>query len=204
MTKLRASATTTEIPMTFRIFGGKAAIVLPDGSRAIARQEATIDSTMVKIIARAFRWQRLLDDGTYATIDDMAASEKISPSYVSRVVRLALLSPEIVETIRKIAELRPALTEALNRRSAIQIQGPAQVDAFVTEYANGRFDLVLDISHGTPFVLYKKATAVPDMTDELVRRAGMAQQQRMMAGAGNGTFLTGPVGLPPAPGIGGH
>ena len=99
MTKLSASATTTEIPMTFRIFGGKTAIVLPDGSRAIARQEATIDSTMVKIIARAFRWQRLLDDGTYATIDDMAASEKISPSYVSRVVRLALLSPEIVETI---------------------------------------------------------------------------------------------------------
>ena len=78
-------------------------------------------------------------------------------------------SPEIVEVIRKIAELRPALTETLNRRSAIQIQGPAQVDAFVTEYATGRFDLVLDISHGTPFVLYKKATAVPDMTDELLK-----------------------------------
>ena len=90
---------TTEIPMTFRIHGGKTAIVLPDGSRAIERSEAKIDSTMVKIIARAFRWQRLLDDGTYATIDDMAAAEKISPSYVSRVVRLALLSPAIVETI---------------------------------------------------------------------------------------------------------
>ena len=89
----------TEIPMTFRIHGGKTAIVLPDGSRAIERPEAKIDNTMVKIIARAFRWQRLLDDGTYATIDDMAAAEKISPSYVSRVVRLALLSPEIVETI---------------------------------------------------------------------------------------------------------
>ncbi len=41
----------------------------------------------------------MLDDGTYATIDDMAAAEKISPSYVSRAVRLALLSPEIVQTI---------------------------------------------------------------------------------------------------------
>ena len=90
---------TTEIPMTFRIHGGKTAIVLPDGSRAIERSEAKIDSTMVKIIARAFRWQRLLDDGTYATIDDTAAAEKISPSYVSRVVRLALLSPAIVEII---------------------------------------------------------------------------------------------------------
>ena len=99
MTTPNASAMLTEIPMTFRIFGGKTAIVLPDGFRAIARPEATIDSTMVKIIARAFRWQRLIDDGTYSTIDDMAAAEKISPSYVSRVVRLALLSPAVVETI---------------------------------------------------------------------------------------------------------
>ena len=99
MTNPTASAMLTEIPMTFRIFGGKTAIVLPDGFRAIARPEATIDSTMVKIIARAFRWQRLIDDGTYSTIDDMAAAEKISPSYVSRVVRLALLSPTIVEAI---------------------------------------------------------------------------------------------------------
>ena len=54
---------------------------------------------MVKILARAFRWQRLVDDGTYATIEDMAAAEKISPSYISRVVRLVFLSPTIVEAI---------------------------------------------------------------------------------------------------------
>ncbi len=35
---------TTEIPMTFRRRGGKAVIVLPDGSRAIERREALIDS----------------------------------------------------------------------------------------------------------------------------------------------------------------
>ena len=34
---------TTEIPMTFRRRGGKAVIVLPDGSRAIERREALID-----------------------------------------------------------------------------------------------------------------------------------------------------------------
>lgn len=99
MTNPTTSQMMTEIPMTFRIFGGKTAIVLPDGSRAVARPEATIDSTMVKILARAFRWQRLVDDGTYATIEDMAATEKISPSYISRVVRLVFLSPTIVEAI---------------------------------------------------------------------------------------------------------
>lgn len=90
---------TTDIPMTFRIRGGKTVFVLPTGERAVQGKAATIDSTMVKIIARAFRWQRLLANGTYATIDDMAAAEKISPSYVSRVVRLALLAPAIVETV---------------------------------------------------------------------------------------------------------
>ena len=90
---------TTDIPMTFRSRGGKTVIVLPDGSRGVARQEATIDNTMVKVIARGFRWQRLLCNGTYSTIEDLAAAEKINPSYVSRILRLAYLSPKIVQAI---------------------------------------------------------------------------------------------------------
>lgn len=90
---------TTDVPMTFRIRGGKTVMVLPDGARAIERKEATIDNTMVKVIARGFRWQRMLADGLYNTIDDLAAGEKINPSYVSRIMRLALLSPAIVEAI---------------------------------------------------------------------------------------------------------
>lgn len=88
---------TTHIPMTFRPRGGKTVIVLPDGSRGVVRREATIDNTMIKVIARGFRWQRLLYDGTYATIEDLAAAEKINPSYVSRILRLAYLSPTVVQ-----------------------------------------------------------------------------------------------------------
>jgi hypothetical protein len=99
MTSRTSASKTTHIPMTFRSRGGKTVIVLPDGSRGVARQEATIDNTMVKVIARAFRWQRLLVNETYCTIEDLAAAEKINPSYVSRVLRLALLSPKIVEAI---------------------------------------------------------------------------------------------------------
>jgi hypothetical protein len=90
---------TTHIPMTFRPRGGKTVIVLPDGSRGLARREATIDNTMIKVIARGFRWQRLLYAGTYATIEDLAAAEKINPSYVSRILRLAYLSPKVVQAI---------------------------------------------------------------------------------------------------------
>lgn len=90
---------TTEIAMKFRIRGGKTVMVLPDGTRAIERKEAIVDSTMVKVIARGHRWQRLLSNGSYATIEDLAAAEKINPSYVSRVTRLAFLSPGIIEAI---------------------------------------------------------------------------------------------------------
>ena len=90
---------TTEIPMTFRRRGGKAVIVLPDGSRAIERREALIDNAMVKLLARGHRWHRKLFDGTHASIEDMAKSENISPSFVSRILRLAYLSPTIVEAI---------------------------------------------------------------------------------------------------------
>lgn len=92
-------SSSTEVRMSFRRRGGKAVIVLPDGSRAATQQEATVDNTMIKVLARAFRWQRLMNDGTYTSMDEMAVAEKISPSYISRILRLAHLSPNIVEAI---------------------------------------------------------------------------------------------------------
>ena len=54
---------------------------------------------MIKALARAFRWRKLLETGVYGTIEELAAAEKINSSYVSRVLRLTLLAPDIVETI---------------------------------------------------------------------------------------------------------
>ena len=89
----------TEIPMRFRRRGGQAVIVLPDGARAVARKEAKVDNTMIKLLARGFRWQRLLESGTYSTIEDLSAAERINASYVSRILRLAFLAPDIIEAI---------------------------------------------------------------------------------------------------------
>jgi hypothetical protein len=52
---------------------------------------------MVKALARAFRWRKLLETGVYATVEEIAAAEKINTSYVSRILRMALLAPEIIE-----------------------------------------------------------------------------------------------------------
>ena len=88
-----------DIPMTFKKRGGRKVIVLPDGAHGHPEPKATIDNTMVKSLARAFRWQRLLENGTYTCLDDIARSEKISASFLSRYYRLVLLAPDIVEAI---------------------------------------------------------------------------------------------------------
>ena len=64
---------------------------------------------MVKALARAFRWRRMLDEGVHATLEDLAWAKSVAPSYVSRVLRLTLLAPDIVEAIldgRQSAELQ--------------------------------------------------------------------------------------------------
>ena len=67
---------------------------------------------MIKAIARGFRWRRLLETGVYGTLEEIAAAEKINPSYVSRLLRTTLLAPEVVEAIldgRQPADMTLAL-----------------------------------------------------------------------------------------------
>ena len=90
---------TVHVPLSFTKRGGRKQIVLPDGASSWAPPRARVDNTMVKAIARGFRWRKLLETGVHTTIEDIAAAEKINASYVSRVLRLTLLAPDIVETI---------------------------------------------------------------------------------------------------------
>ena len=51
--------------------------------------------TLVKALARAWRWQRLLDYGVYTSVTEISEAEHIGKSYISRILRLALLAPDI-------------------------------------------------------------------------------------------------------------
>ena len=66
---------------------------------AHAACDAADDSTLVKAIPRAFRWQKMLETRRYATIKEIAKAERINPSYVSCLLRLTLLAPSTVEAI---------------------------------------------------------------------------------------------------------
>ena len=68
-------------------------------SDASSRPRPRPDSTMVKALARAHRWKRMLEGGHFATIKDLAAAERINPSYLCRVLRLTVLAPDLVERL---------------------------------------------------------------------------------------------------------
>lgn len=88
---------TVRVSVTIRARSGRKTVVGPDGSRWPGRTRA--DPAMVKALARAFRWKRMLDEGRYASISDIAAVERIDRGYVGSILRLTLLAPDIVEAI---------------------------------------------------------------------------------------------------------
>jgi hypothetical protein len=90
---------TVRVPLIFRKRGGRKLVIAPQGQDTWAPPRPRVDNTMVKAIARAFRWRKLLETGTHTTVAEIAAAEKINPSYLSRVLRLTLLAPDIVEAI---------------------------------------------------------------------------------------------------------
>jgi len=89
---------TVRVPLAVRKPRGGRKLILMPGS-VTARSASAADTTLVKALARAFRWRRMLETGRYGTIDELAAAEKINSSYVSRLLRLTLLAPDIVEAI---------------------------------------------------------------------------------------------------------
>jgi hypothetical protein len=98
-TKLAGTTLVVRIPMRFQRRGGRKRIVAPDGSAIVPSSKPQPDGTLVKALARAWRWQRMLEAGAYTSIAEIADAERINPSYVSRILRLTLLAPDLVEEI---------------------------------------------------------------------------------------------------------
>ena len=100
---------TVTLHVPFRVVkrGGRKEMQMPDG----AVQPRRTENTLIKALARAFRWKRMLESGEYATIAELADREGIALSYMTRVLRLSLLAPDIVEAILD-GRQRPEVTLA--------------------------------------------------------------------------------------------
>lgn len=102
------------IPLTIRKRNGRPKILPPDN--LTSRDDRSQDPHVLRAIARAWNWRRQLETGAASTIQDMAAAEKVSDRFVSRMMRLAYLSPEVLGHLI-ITRVPPALS--LNDLAAV-------------------------------------------------------------------------------------
>ena len=117
-----AQTLTVVIPLSVKPRGGRKAVVTP-GVLALERRQ---DITLIKAVARAFRWRRMLESGRFGTLAELAAAEKINPSYVSRVLRLTLMAPAVVEAILDGRQPEGITLPGLMEGVTAEWEGPSQ------------------------------------------------------------------------------
>lgn len=87
------------VPLKLRRHGGRKLVIVPEGEGIPVRPNPSPDDTLLKALARAYRWKRMLEGGDIRSLSELAEAEKMNPSYLSRIYRLTLLAPDIVEAI---------------------------------------------------------------------------------------------------------
>ena len=90
---------TVRMPMAWKRRGGRKVIIAPDGGDAWAPAKPRPDETLIRALARAHRWKRMLEEGRYRSAGELAEAEGVTRSFVNRLLRLTLLAPDIQEAI---------------------------------------------------------------------------------------------------------
>lgn len=98
------------ISVDLKLTGNGKRIIQPDGTEADSGREALLTA-----IARGRRWQSYIDDGTVATVKEIAERIGCNESYVARIMRLSMMSPVILRKIIK-GDYPPGLTINRARR----------------------------------------------------------------------------------------
>ncbi len=103
------------IPMTWKRRGCRKVIIAPDGGDAWAPAKPRPDETLIRALARAHRWKRMLEEGTYRSAGEIAEAEGITRSFVNRLLRLTLLAPDIQGAILDGRQPKGMQVEELTR-----------------------------------------------------------------------------------------
>jgi hypothetical protein len=104
------------IPMKWKRHGGRKVIIAPDGGEAWAPAKPRPDNTLIRALARAHRWNRMLEEGKYRSAAEVAEAESVTRSFVNRPLRLTLLAPDIVEAILDGRQPKAMQLEEMTRK----------------------------------------------------------------------------------------
>ena len=93
------SGIVVNVPLTLRKRGGRKEVVLPQAFASDSPMRPSHQEALVIAIARAHRWQKLLDEGKFDSVSDLAREIGLDVSFAARLLRLTLLAPDIIEAV---------------------------------------------------------------------------------------------------------
>ncbi|MBR1216209.1 hypothetical protein [Bradyrhizobium sp. JYMT SZCCT0180] len=87
------------IPVAFMQRGGRKQIIVPAGADNWQPTATRLANSLIKAVAKAHHWRRLIETGKYDSAAELSKAEGINESYLCRILRLTLLAPDIIEAI---------------------------------------------------------------------------------------------------------
>jgi len=87
------------VPMEFKRRGGRKEIILP--ADAESEPKVQPNRPLVLALARAYRWQQMMESGEVPGLEAIAAQQGVDRAYVSRILGLATLAPDLTQAALK-------------------------------------------------------------------------------------------------------
>jgi len=83
------------VPLSFVVRSGRKAIVIESPTQPPVPN--SVNEPLVKALAKAYRWRRLIEEGSFSSITELAKAQHLNQSYACRILRLTLLASILIE-----------------------------------------------------------------------------------------------------------
>ena len=88
-----------DVPLKLKKRAGRKEVILSDALSDGTVERMPHQEALVVALARAHRWQKLLDEGKFRSVSDLAREIGLDVSFAARLLRLTVLAPDIIEAI---------------------------------------------------------------------------------------------------------
>jgi hypothetical protein len=105
----------TVVPLTIKRRQNRK-ILTPPPSAPDDTSVGGLDEPMIRTLSKAFQWQKLLDEGRYPHVGDLARKQKLERGWISEILRMTLLAPDIITAIVEGRQPRHVNLHALRGR----------------------------------------------------------------------------------------
>lgn len=85
------------IPLAIRKRNGRPKIMPP--SDPVEANAVALEAHVLRAVAKAWSWRRMLEAGKASTNLDLARAEDVSDRYIGRMIKLAYLAPAVLEKL---------------------------------------------------------------------------------------------------------